>query len=75
MGQICVDKEFRGKGLFEELYQGHKEIYGSGFDFIITEISTSNHRSLRAHEKVGFETIHQYTDEMDEWAVVVWNWK
>ena len=74
MGQICIGKEYRGKGLFEELYNGHKKFYGGQFDFIITEVSTRNYRSLRAHEKVGFKTIHTYRDELDEWSVVIWDW-
>jgi ribosomal protein S18 acetylase RimI-like enzyme len=75
MGQICVDKAYRGKGLVNMLYQKHREIYSSRFDFILTEISTANIRSIKAHEKLGFQSIHTYTDAMDEWRVVIWNWK
>lgn len=74
MGQICVDKQHRGKGLVEMLYQKHKEVYSPSFDLIVTEIATRNHRSLRAHEKIGFQTINIYKDETDEWAVVAWEW-
>jgi L-amino acid N-acyltransferase YncA len=75
MGQVCIDKKYRRTGLFDQLYQKHKEIYSTQFDFIVTEVSTRNQRSLRAHERVGFETINTYSDDMDEWAVVLWNWK
>lgn len=75
MGQICVAKNYRGKGIVNSLYQKHKEVYADQFDFIVTEISTSNHRSLRAHEKIGFKTIYSHIDAMDEWNVVVWGWK
>lgn len=75
MGQVCVSKEHRAKGLFDRLYQHHKEVYGSRYDFIITEISTSNRRSLQAHKRVGFETIHVYDDIIDNWNVVVWDWR
>jgi ribosomal protein S18 acetylase RimI-like enzyme len=75
MGQICVDKAYRSKGLFDMLYQKHKEIYGHQFDFIVTEISTSNHRSLKAHRRVGFVTINTFRDALDEWDVVLWDWK
>lgn len=75
MGQICIAKEYRGKGLFDLLYKKHKEVYSKKFDILITEISTSNIRSQKAHEKVGFKTIHTYKDAMDEWNVVVWDWK
>ena len=74
MGQVCIDKMYRGKGLFEKLYQHHKKIYGTTYDLFLTEIATRNHRSLRAHEKTGFKTIHTYKDNLDEWAVVGWDW-
>lgn len=74
MGQVCIAKAFRGQGLFEMLYQKHKEIYSDRFDMMVTEISTSNHRSLRAHERIGFKIISTYHDHLDEWAVVVWDW-
>lgn len=74
MGQICIDKAHRGKGLFEQLYHKHRELYQQRFDFIVTEVSAHNHRSLRAHERVGFKTVHTYRDATDEWAVVLWDW-
>jgi GNAT superfamily N-acetyltransferase len=75
MGQVCVDKDYRGKGVFDMLYQHHKTVFKDMFDFVVTEISVSNHRSIRAHEKVGFKTIYSYKDAMDEWNVVLWDWQ
>jgi ribosomal protein S18 acetylase RimI-like enzyme len=75
MGQICVAKDYRGQGLVNSLYLKHKEVYGPHYDFLLTEISTRNPRSQKAHEKVGFRTIHSRTDSMDEWNVVVWEWR
>lgn len=75
MGQVCIDANYRGIGIFDKLYQKHKDIYAFEFDLCITEISTSNWRSMRAHERVGFTTIHTFKDAIDEWNVVAWNWK
>jgi GNAT superfamily N-acetyltransferase len=75
MGQVCIAKNYRGQGLFEQLYAYHKKIYQFKFDLFVTEISTRNHRSLRAHEKIGFKTIHTHRDNLDEWAVAAWDWK
>lgn len=74
MGQVCVDKAYRSSGLFDKLYLKHKEIYQDKFDFIVTTISTGNVRSLNAHKRVGFITINTFTDPLDEWDVVLWNW-
>ena len=75
MGQVCIDKEFRGQGIFDKLYDKHKELHSRTFDFITTEVATRNARSIRAHERVGFKTLNIYRDEVDEWAVILWNWK
>jgi len=72
MGQICVDAGFRGQGIFDQLYQKHREIYSANYDLCITEISTSNTRSQKAHERVGFKTIHTHLDHVDNWNVVAW---
>ena len=74
MGQVCVAKDFRGQQVFSDLYQKMKTEMSSHFDCIVTEIATRNTRSIRAHEKVGFETIHIYEDETEEWAIVAWDW-
>jgi Acetyltransferase (GNAT) family len=74
MGQVCIEKQYRRTGLFDQLYQKHKEIYSGQFDFIVTEVATRNQRSFRAHQRVGFKTLHLHRDELDEWAVILWNW-
>jgi hypothetical protein len=75
MGQVCIEKAYRGIGVLAMLYEGHRKHYASRFDLLVTEISTSNHRSQKAHEKTGFTTIHTYADKIDEWNVVVWDWQ
>ncbi len=75
MGQICVAQAYRGKGIFHGLYETHRTLFSHNFRLCVTEISSSNARSLRAHEKVGFETIHTYTDDIDEWNIVIWDFE
>ncbi|GAB3167280.1 GNAT family N-acetyltransferase [Telluribacter humicola] len=73
MGQICVDEAYRGQGLFDALYRKHSELYSADYELLVTEISTSNHRSQRAHERVGFRTIHTHVDHVDNWNIVAWD--
>ena len=75
IGQVCVAEEYRGRGIFEGMYQKHKELYSGQFDLCITEVATRNPRSVRAHHKVGFETIHTFTDITDTWEIIAWNWE
>jgi RimJ/RimL family protein N-acetyltransferase len=59
----------------EECYKAYRNFYGHKYDFAITEIASSNPRSIRAHEKVGFENIHSYKGpDETEWIVVAWDW-
>jgi len=74
MGQVCIAEGYRGKGIFHKLYLKHKNVYASSFDLCVTEVSSSNIRSMRAHEKVGFKTIHTFKDESDEWNILCWDW-
>lgn len=74
-GQICVAEAFRGQGVVNMLYQFHREHFSPQFDLLATEISTANPRSLKAHQKTGFELIATHRDEMDQWDIVLWDWK
>ena len=74
MGQVCVAKGYRGQGVFNGLYQQMKKEMGSLFDCIVTEIATRNTRSMRAHEKIGFEVVDIFSTEKEEWAIVAWDW-
>lgn len=71
MGQVCIAKSHRGQGVFYKLYDFYKKQFASDFDFVITEVSERNTRSMRAHEKAGFETILRFSDETDDWAIVL----
>ena len=74
MGQICVHPDYRGKGVVQLLYQFHRQQFSPTFDILVTEISTRNIRSLKAHLKTGFTIIDTVHDEEGEWHVVVWDW-
>jgi GNAT superfamily N-acetyltransferase len=73
MGQICVARDYRGAGIFDGMYLKMKEVCRSDYDFVITEIAERNTRSLRAHARVGFQTLQIYPDEItgEIWHTVV----
>lgn len=76
VGQACIDKTYRGKGLLDEAYKAYKEHFNRKYDFAITEIALTNQRSINAHKRIGFSEIHKYIDAGNvEWSVVVWDWK
>lgn len=72
MGQVCVAKDFRGKGVFAGLYAEMKKRMKGDFDYLVTEVASRNTRSMRAHEKVGFKLMLNYTvEEGEEWNIVI----
>jgi len=74
MGQICVASPYRGQGVFDLLYRTHREHLSGRFDSVVTEVATRNSRSLRAHQRVGFEELERYRDATDEWVLLIWRW-
>jgi L-amino acid N-acyltransferase YncA len=76
IGQVCVDIAYRGQGIFDSNYAAYKKLYQDKYDFAITEIATTNTRSLQAHKRIGFKEIHSYlSSDMTNWVVVSWDWR
>ncbi len=75
-GQVCTNKEYRGQGIVDNCYGTYKNFYSDKYDFVITEIATTNLRSLHAHKRIGFLEIHSYTaPDKENWIIVLWDWK
>lgn len=69
-GQVCIDTAFRGRGLIGSLYGETFRLLKSKYRVCVTEISTRNLVSLKAHEKIGFKLIHTYSDLNENWNIV-----
>ncbi len=73
MGQVCVAKECRGMGVFDGLYDGLRRFNAERFEVVATDISSRNTRSLRAHERVGFENLQEFAlEDGGVWVIVGW---
>ena len=77
MGQVCVRAGYRGIGVFDALYAQHKTAFAERYDFVVTEIAADNLRSIAAHRRVGFQTLHRYFDAVSQkiWEVVIWDFR
>lgn len=73
-GQACIDKDYRNQGLLTRMYAAMKEAYSTQYNYCVTEIAVSNERSMKAHQKAGFKTIHTYSDKYQDWNIVLWDW-
>ena len=75
VGQVCVDKQYRAQGIIDNCYAFYKDHFKSKYDFAITEIASTNMRSINAHKRIGFKEIHRYVSNNTEWSIVLWDWK
>lgn len=76
IGQACIHKNYRGKGVFKKIYAAYNARYRDKFDFAISEIATRNKRSMNAHSRIGFIPVHEYTGpDGVQWTVVILDWK
>ena len=75
VGQVCIDKKYRGRGILDKCYLTYRSHFKDKYDFAITEIANTNLRSLNAHKRIGFREIHRYkSPDKTEWVIVLWNW-
>lgn len=71
MGQVCIDKDYRKKGIFRNLYSTMLQVIRPEFDCIITEVDASNVRSLNAHYAIGFRELSIYQADGRTWHVII----
>ena len=74
VGQVCVGKSHRGQGWVPKMYAYYKDLHGKNYNYLVTDISQANKRSIRMHQKVGFETIGVIEQVGTGWDIVLWNW-
>ena len=75
VGQVCVDKKYRGQRILDKCYDLYIDAFKGRYDFAVTEIAISNQRSLNAHKRIGFKTISEYTaPDGERWAIVLLEW-
>ncbi len=77
VGQLCVGLGYRSIGLVSQMYAYYKEMLSADFDLCLTDISSKNPRSRKAHERVGFEVITSFFDKsaQETWELIAWEWR
>ena len=73
MGQVCVDKLYRKKGIFRGLFNFMKQELKETFNYIITEVDAKNTRSLSAHLAIGFKIIKEHNADNTDWIIISLN--
>lgn len=76
-GQVCIAKQYRGKGLLVQLYQSFYHYFKDKYDYCITEVDDVNQRSVHAHRRCGFQIVHSGESGNGDgiyWHLVLWDW-
>ncbi len=72
LGQVCIDKDYRGKGILEKLYEELEKRLSKKYDLGVSEIGANNPRSLHAHlDKIGLKVAEQYSADGRDWYIVI----
>lgn len=58
-GPVCIDRDYRGTGLFLKMYE-RIPAYAAHCDLLVTLIAKTNGRSIAAHKKVGMSTVADF---------------
>lgn len=75
VGQLCVDKRYRGLGLVPAMYGRFRDCLSDRYEFCAADVDRENTRSLRAHIKTGFEIVDSLTYGGALWDMLVWDWR
>ncbi|SEA85156.1 GNAT family N-acetyltransferase [Pedobacter hartonius] len=75
LGQDCVHRDYRGKGVIKLLFDFQKEHFASRFELGLSAISVHNPLSQKVHERLGAQTIYVLPVESDTWNIVAWDWR
>jgi GNAT superfamily N-acetyltransferase len=70
MGQVCIHKEYRKKGIFKDLYHKMHDVVKTKYKYIITEVDALNKRSLGAHFAAGFIELKTYYSGGHKWHLI-----
>ena len=60
VGPVCIDQSLRGQGVLSRLYDCFFAIAPQEFEVAVVFVSADNLASIKAHEKLGLETIDEF---------------
>lgn len=74
MGQVCIAKAYRKKGIFKAMYLFYRAELQQHYDCLLTEVATVNQRSLQAHLSLGFTVLKTQISDGVCWELIIWDW-
>jgi len=68
---ICIDKGFRGTGVYTEICNHLAQFTVPDYDIAIGFISSANYRHLRAVRKLNVEIVGKFVADGEEFVIIV----
>ena len=73
-GPVCVDKEYRGSGVLEKIFDFARENMAKRFPILVTFINKINPRSYEAHtKKLKLEVIEEFSYNNNNYYELVYD--
>lgn len=70
-GPVCLDKPYRGQGVFPELFRFALAAMAETYPYMVTFVNKANPRSLKAHEKLGLHRLKEFSYHGREYVELV----
>jgi hypothetical protein len=67
-GPICIDHQYRGTGLMKTIFETMRLELVKRYPISITFINQTNIRSMKAHQKIGWELVDEFSFETGNFA-------
>jgi hypothetical protein len=74
VGQLCIEKSYRGTGLVNKIYNFYRKELSEDFKYLVTGVDEKNVRSIKAHFNTGFEIIGKISFNSCPGHIIIWNW-
>jgi hypothetical protein len=73
-GPICIDTDYRGRGVFEQLFEMMRKNLNERFPVGVTFINKLNKRSFEAHtKKLGLVVVDEFTFNENEYYTLAFS--
>lgn len=75
-GPVCLDKEVRGSGLLERIFDFARIAMSKRYSILVTFVNKNNPRSMKAHlDKLGLEPIQNFEFNNNHYVELVYDTK
>ena len=76
VGQLCVAKAYRRRGVSQKIYQEFKQEFHQTHPYCLTGVDALNKGSIESHKKCGFRVLKQLKCGLNSIGyLLIWDWR